>query len=77
MFSYVQVTIITVKSQQRCRITQFARESVGLCPFRGLYLREFELSHCNPVNRTIKITHAHNLHVKMLDSHFGPVTVRT
>ena len=42
----------------RCRITQFARESVGLCPFRGSYVREFELSHSNPVNRIIKITHA-------------------
>ena len=49
----------------RCRITQFARESVGLCPFRGSYVREFELSHSNPVNRIIKITHAHNLHVKI------------
>ena len=48
-------------------MTQFARESVGLCPFRGSYVREFELSHSNPVNRIIKITHAHNLHVKMLD----------
>ena len=35
----------------RCRITQFARERVGLCPFRGSYVREFELSHSNPVNR--------------------------
>ena len=59
----------------RCRITQFARESVRLCPFRGWYEREFELSHSNPVNRIIKITHAHNLHVKMLD--FGPFTIRT
>ena len=41
----------------RCRITQFARESVGLCPSRGSYVREFELSHSNPVNRIIKITH--------------------
>ena len=57
----------------RCRITQFARESVGLCPFRGSYVREFELSHSNRVNRIIKITHAHNLHVKMLD--FGPFTM--
>ena len=58
----------------RCRITQFARERVGLCPFRGSYVREFELSHSNRVNRIIKITHAHNLHVKMLD--FGPFTLR-
>ena len=59
----------------RCRITEFARESVGLCPFRGSYVREFELSHSNRVNRIIKITHAHNLHVKMLV--FGPFTIRT
>ena len=59
----------------RCRITQFARERVGLCPFRGSYVREFELSHSNRVNRIIKITHALNLHLKMLD--FGPFTIRT
>ena len=28
---------------------------------------DFELSHNNPVNRIVKITHAHNLHVKMLN----------
>ena len=49
--------------------TSGARESVGLCPFRGSYMREFELSHSNPVNRIIKISHAHNLHVM---SEFGP-----
>ena len=54
----------------RCRITQFARASVGLCPFPGMYVREFELSDRNLVNKITKITHAHNLHVKMLD--FGP-----
>ena len=58
----------------QCRITQFARESVGLCSFHGSYVREFELSHSNLVNRFIKITHTHNLHVKMLD--FGPFTIR-
>ena len=57
----------------RCRITQFARASVGLCPFPGLCVRE--LSDRNLVNRIIKITHAHNLHLKMLD--FGPFTIRT
>ena len=57
MSSYVQVIIIT----------QFARESVGLCPFRGSYVRELKLLHSNPVNRIIKISPAHNLHVKMLD----------
>ena len=59
----------------RCRITQFARESVGLWSFRGSYVRKFELSHSNRVNRVIKITRAHNLHVKMLD--FGPFAIRT
>ena len=59
----------------RCRITQFVRESVGLCPFRGSYVREFEFSHSNPVNKIIKIPPAHNLHVKMLD--FGPFIIRT
>ena len=59
----------------KCRIIQFARESVGLCPFRGSYVGEFKLSHSYLVNRIIKITRAHNLHVKMLD--FGPFTIRT
>ena len=36
-------------------------------PFRGSYVREFELSHRNQVNSIIKITHTHNLHVKILD----------
>ena len=35
----------------RSTVTQFARESVGLCPLRGSYVREFELSHSNPVSR--------------------------
>ena len=39
----------------RCRITQFARERVGLCPFRGSYVREFELSHSNLVNRGVQL----------------------
>ena len=26
-----------------CTVTQFVRESVGLCPFRRSYAREFEL----------------------------------
>ena len=50
----------------RYTIIQFARESVGLRTFRGSYVREFELSHSNSVKRIIKITHAHNLHVKVL-----------
>ena len=51
----------------RCTVTQFTRESIGLWPFGGLYVREFELSHSNLVSRIIKITHAHNMHVKVLD----------
>ena len=50
------------------KVLDFAR-------FRGSYAREFELSHSNLVNKIIKITHAHNLHVKMLV--FGPFTIRT
>ena len=34
---------------------------LDFAPFRGSYVREFELSHSNLVNRIIKITHAHNL----------------
>ena len=59
----------------RYTVTQFARESVGLCSFRGSYVREFELSHSNLVNKIIKITHAHDLHVKKLD--FAPFTICT
>ena len=55
-------------------VTQFARENVGLSPFRGSYVREFELSHSNPVRRIEKLTHARNLHVKMLN--FVPFTLR-
>ena len=35
----------------RCTVTQFAPESFGLCPFRGLCVMEFELSHTNLVSR--------------------------
>ena len=35
-------------------LLQSARESVVLCPFRGSYVREIELSHGNPVSRIIK-----------------------
>ena len=75
--SYVQVTIIIVKSQsawdvqsQSCHV-----KVLDFAPFRGSYVREFELSRGNLVNRIIKMTHAHNLHVKMLA--FGPFTIRT
>ena len=59
----------------RYTVIEFARESVGLCPFRGSYVREFELSQSNPLNKIIKITHAHDLDVKVLD--FVPFTIRT
>ena len=35
---------------------------LDFAPFRGLHVREFELSHSNLVSRITKITHAHNLH---------------
>ena len=59
----------------RYTVIEFARESVGLCPFRGSYVREFELSQSNPLNKIIKITHAHNLDAKVLD--FVSFTTRT
>ena len=46
------------KAGMKCRIKHFARESVGFCPYRGSEVKEFQLSHSNPVNRIIKITHA-------------------
>ena len=58
----------------RYTVTQFARESVGLCPFRGSSVGKFELSHLIPVNRIIKITAAHNLHVVL---NFVAFTIRT
>ena len=69
MSSFVQVTDYYCEKPvcMRCRIKQFARESVGLFPFCESYVREFEL--------ITKIAHAHNLHVKMLD--FGYFTIRT
>ena len=48
---------------------------LDFAPFRGSYVREFELSHSKLVNRIIKITLAQNLHVKMLV--LGPFTIRT
>ena len=44
----------------RYTVTQFASESVGLCPFRGSYVSEFELSHSNQVSRIITINHEHS-----------------
>ena len=59
----------------RCTVTQLAWNVLDFAPFRGSYVREFELSRSKLVNRIIKITLAHNLHVKMLV--FGPFTIRT
>ena len=53
----------------RCRVRQLQVKVLDFAPSRGgfnAYVRELELSHSKPVNRIIKITHAHNLHVKML-----------
>ena len=68
------VMFASCKYASRYTVTQYSRESVGLCPFHGLYVREFKLSHSNPVSR-IHTIHAHNLHVKMLD--FFPFTIHT
>ena len=70
--SYVKGTINYYCAREkplcmRYTVTQFVRESVGLRPFRGSYLSEFELSQSNLVTRIIIITHTHNLHVNMLD----------
>ena len=75
--SYVQVTIIIVKSQSALDVQShnWHVKVLDFAPFRCSYVREFELSHSNLVNRIIKITHAHNLHVKMLV--FGPFTIHT
>ena len=40
--SNIQVTIIRYYEIMRYTVTQFARESVGLCPFRSSYVREFD-----------------------------------
>ena len=70
--SYVQVTIITGKNQSAwSTVTQLAHESVGLCSLSWFVhegIREL-------VNRIIKIAHAHNLHMKMLD--FAPLKICT
>ena len=75
--SYVQVTIITVKSQSAgdAQSHSWHVKVLDFAPFRGSYVREFQLSHSNLVNRIIKITHAHDLHVKILD--FAPFTICT
>ena len=75
--SYVQVTIIIVKNQSAGDVQShnWHVKVLDFAPFRCSHVREFELSHSNLVHRIIKITHARNLHVKMLV--FGPFTIRT
>ena len=76
--SYVQVIIIIIVKSQSARDVQshsWHVKVLDFAPFRGSYVREFELSHSNLANRIIKITHANNLQVKMLV--FGPFTIRT
>ena len=74
---YVQVTISIVKSQSAWDVQShnWQMKVLDFAPFRGSYVREFELSRSNLVNRIIKISHAHHLHVKMLV--FGRFTIRT
>ena len=69
--------IIIVKSQSEWDVQShnWHMKVLDFAPFCGSYVREFELSHDNPVNRIIKITHEHNLHMKMLV--FGPFTICT
>ena len=58
------------KSQSACDVQSHSWhvKVSDFAPFRRSYVREFELSHSNLVNRIVKITHAHNLHVKMLQN---------
>ena len=72
-----KLLFIIVKSQSAWDVQSHSWhvKVLDFAPFRGSYVREFELSHSNLVNRIIKITHAHNLHVKMLV--FRPFTIRT
>ena len=42
-----------------CTVTQFVRESVGLCPFRRSYAREFEL-----LVKMLVFAPLHSLYVK-------------
>ena len=54
-------------------VTQLlARESIQLFPLSWFLRTGIRVSHSKLVNRIIKINHAHNLHVKMLD--FAPFT---
>ena len=71
------VLFIIVKSQSAWDVLSHSWhvKVLDFVPFRGSYVREFELSHCKLVNRIVKMTHAHNLQVKMLV--FRPFTIRT
>ena len=69
-----KLLFIIVKSQSAGDVQSHSWhvKVLDFAPFRGSYVRKFELSHSILVNN---ITHAHNLHVKMLV--FGPFTIRT
>ena len=60
--SDVQITFIILnQSAWDVQSQSWHVKVVDFAPFRGLYVREFELSHSILVNRVIKITHGHNL----------------
>ena len=63
-----KLLVIIVKSQSAwdVRSHSWHVKVLDFAPFRRSYVREFEVSHSKLVNRIIKITHAHNLHPKML-----------
>ena len=51
----------------RSSVTELVRESVGLCS-RSRFVRDgIRVKRSNLVNKILKISYAHNLHVKMLD----------
>ena len=75
-FSYVQITIITVKSKSAWDVQSHSLH-VKVLDFAPFVDRTWgkSSSHSNSVSRFIKITYANNLHVKILD--FVPFTIRT
>ena len=70
-----ELLLLQVKSQSAGDVQSqsWHVEVLDFAPLRGLHVRKLELSPSNLVNRIIKITHAHDLHVKMLD--FAPFTI--
>ena len=73
---------VFIRSSYYCRerliwYVLLACESVGLCPLSWSVREGIRLSHSTDdlVNRSIKINHTHNLHLKMLD--FAPFKIGT